>query len=122
MIVLSLILVLLSGTCCHFVLEMLQLLMHSSLLGIPVSSTSENQISSFPFVLRMRVSAHTCVCVVVVVVVVVVVAPIPLFVLFSVGHLEHLRIGTVETTVVIMIIKILGSFSLGKPAATEPTD
>ena len=57
----SLILVLLSGTCCHFALEMLQLLMRSGLLGKPVSSTSKNQISSFPFALRTRVSVCACV-------------------------------------------------------------
>lgn len=33
----------------------------SSLLGKPVSSTSKNQISSFPFALRARASAHVCV-------------------------------------------------------------
>ena len=86
----------------------------SSLLGKPVSSTSKNQISSFPFDLR------TCVCICVCVAVVV--THTPLFMLFSVRHLEHLRIGTVETTTVVVIIKIFGSFSLGKPAATEPTD
>ena len=59
---------------------------------------------------------HVCICVVVVV------THTLLFMLFSVRHLEHLRIGTVETTTVVMIITILGSFSLGKPAATEPTD
>ena len=64
-IVLSLTLVLLSGTHCHCTLEMLELSTPSSLLSNPISSTSKNLISScLPDLLCVSVcGVYVCVCV-----------------------------------------------------------
>ena len=56
---LSLTLVLLSGTHCHSTIEMLQLSTPSSLLEKPVSSTSKNLISSY---LPDLLCVGVCVC------------------------------------------------------------
>ena len=63
-IVLSLTLVLLSGTHCHCILQRLQLSKPSSLLKKPISSTSKNLISSYlPDLLCVSVCVMWCVCV-----------------------------------------------------------
>ena len=58
-IMLSVTLVLLSGTHCHCTLEMLQLLTPSSLLSKPISSISKNRISSY---LPDLLCVGVCVC------------------------------------------------------------